>query len=118
MIVYTHKDCLLKFNGQGHPERKERLESIISSIKSSDLTVEFKDAPLANLDIVSLVHPKKHIEQIFNNIPQNGIVGVEKEPYADTMLCPHSKNAILRSCGAGIAACDDLIKKMREFFAQ
>ena len=116
MIVYTHKDCLLKFNGQGHPERKERLESIISSIKSSDLTVEFKDAPLANLDIVSLVHPKKHIEQIFNNIPQNGIVGVEKEPYADTMLCPHSKNAILRSCGAGIAACDDLIKNNERVF--
>ena len=65
---------------------------------------------------VSLVHPKKHIEQIFNNIPQNGIVGVEKEPYADTMLCPHSKNAILRSCGAGIAACDDLIKKNERVF--
>ena len=64
MIVYTHEDCLLKFNGQGHPERKERLESITSSIKSSDLNIEFKDAPLVNLDIVSLVHPKKHIEQI------------------------------------------------------
>ena len=116
MIVYTHRDCLLKFNGQGHPERKERLESIISSIKSSNLTVEFKDAPLVNLDIVSLVHPKKHIEQIFKNIPQNGIVGVEKEPYADTMLCPNSKNAILRSCGAGIAACDDLMKKNERVF--
>ena len=44
------------------------------------------------------------------------LIGVEKEPYADTMLCPNSKNAILRSCGAGIAAADDLMKKMREFF--
>ena len=26
MIVYTHSDCLLKFNGPGHPERKERLD--------------------------------------------------------------------------------------------
>ena len=25
-------------------------------------------------------------------------------------LCPNSKNAILRSCGAGIAAADSLIK--------
>ena len=116
MIVYTHEDCLLKFNGQGHPERKERLESITSSIKSSDLNIEFKDAPLVNLDIVSLVHPKKHIEQIFKNIPQSGIIGVEKEPYADTMLCPNSKNAILRSCGAGIAACDDLMKKDERVF--
>ena len=116
MIVYTHKDCLLKFNGKSHPERKERLESIISSIKSSNLDIKFKDAPLVNLDIVSLVHPKKHMEQILDSIQQNGILGVEKEPYADTMLCPHSKNAILRSCGAGIAACDDLMKKNDRVF--
>ena len=43
-----------------------------------------------DLEIVSLVHPKKHIEQIFANIPKEGIIGVEKEPYADTMLCPNS----------------------------
>ena len=41
MIIYTHNDCFKKFNGQAHPERKERLESIINSIKSSNLKVEF-----------------------------------------------------------------------------
>ena len=61
MIVYSHPDCSLKFNGQGHPERKERLDSILKSIKSSDLKVEFKEAPKVDLEIVSLVHPKKHI---------------------------------------------------------
>tara|TARA_A100001015_G_scaffold129350_1_gene143467 strand:- start:536 stop:1465 length:930 start_codon:yes stop_codon:yes gene_type:complete len=111
MIIYTHNDCFKKFNGQGHPERKERLESIINSIKSSNLKVDFKEAPLADLDTISLVHPKKHIEQIFSNIPKEGIIGVEKEPYADTMLCSNSKNAILRSCGAGISAANNLIKK-------
>ena len=116
MIVYSHPDCLLKFNGQGHPERKERLDSILKSIKSSDLKVEFKEAPKVDLEIVSLVHPKKHIEQIFANIPKEGIIGVEKEPYADTMLCPNSENAILRSCGSGIAACDDLIKNNERVF--
>tara|TARA_B100000963_G_scaffold110605_1_gene96274 strand:+ start:1489 stop:2418 length:930 start_codon:yes stop_codon:yes gene_type:complete len=116
MIVYSHKDCLLKFNGHGHPERKERLENIISSIKSSNFKVEFKEAPLADLETISLVHPKKHIEEIFSNIPNEGIIGIEKEPHADTMLCPNSKNAILRSCGAGIAACDDLMKKNERVF--
>ena len=116
MIVYSHPDCLLKFNGQGHPERKERLDSILKSIKSSDLKVEFKEAPMVDLEIVSLVHPKKHIDQIFANIPKEGIIGVEKEPYADTMLCPDSENAILRSCGSGIAACDDLIKNNERVF--
>ena len=42
-------------------------------------------------------------------IPSSGLVGGEKEPYADTFLCKNSKDAILRSCGAGIAAADDLI---------
>ena len=116
MIIYTHNDCLKKYNGHAHPERKERLESILSSIKSSNLKIELKEAPLADLETVSLVHPKKHVEQIFSNIPKEGIAGVEKEPYADTMLCPDSKNAILRSCGAGIAAAKDLMLKNERVF--
>ena len=62
MIIYTHNDCLKKFNGNTHPERKERLESILSSIESSNLKIEFKSLAsllaffssveiLANLDI-------------------------------------------------------------------
>ena len=116
MIIYTHNDCLKKFNGHTHPERKERLDSVLDSIKLSNLTVEFKEAPLADLEIISLVHPKKHIEQIFSNIPNEGLVGVEKEPYADTMLCPHSKSAILRACGAGISAANDLMEKNERAF--
>ena len=68
-----------------------------------------KEAPLASHDTINLVHPQSHIDAIFSMIPSSGLVGVEKEPYADTFLCEHSKDAILRSCGAGIAASDDLI---------
>jgi acetoin utilization deacetylase AcuC-like enzyme len=116
MIIYSHQDCLLKFNGKNHPERKERLNSIINAIKSSKMNTIFREAPLADLDTISLVHPRKYIEEIFSNIPKTGIIGVEKEPYADTMLCPNSKNAILRSCGSGIAACDDLMMKNERVF--
>ena len=117
MLVYSHTDCLLKDNGFNHPERKERLDSILESIKQiKDIKISFKEAPLADMDAISLVHPKKHIEKIFSNIPKSGLIGVEKEPYADTMLCPNSKKAILRSCGAGIAAADDLMKKNERVF--
>ncbi|MDC1092954.1 histone deacetylase family protein [Pelagibacteraceae bacterium] len=117
MIVYTHNDCLKKFNGQNHPERKERLDSIIESLRLlSDFKINFKEAPLAKMSEITLVHPKEHIERIFNNIPKAGLFGVEKEPYADTLLCPDSKNAILRSCGAGIAAIDDLMNKNERVF--
>jgi len=117
MLIYKHKDCLLKDNGFNHPERKERIDSILVSIKQiKDFKIDFKDAPLANIETISLVHPQNHIEKIFSNIPKTGLIGVEKEPYADTMLCPNSKKAILRSCGAGIAAADDLMNKNERVF--
>jgi len=117
MIVYTHNDCLKKFNGQNHPERKERLISIIKALQSlPELEINFKEAPIAKMSEIILVHPKDHIDKIFNNIPTKGLIGIEKEPYADTLLCPDSKNAILRSCGAGIAAIDDLMNKNERVF--
>ena len=117
MIVFTHDDCLKKFNGKNHPERKERLDSIINSLESSpELRISFKEAPLAKMSDISLVHPKEHIDMMFSNIPKEGLHGVEKEPYADTMLCPDSKNAILRSCGAGLAAVDELILNNERIF--
>ena len=117
MIVLTHNDCLKKFNGQNHPERKERLDSIINSLQLlPELKINFKEAPLAKMSEIILVHPKEYIDRIFSNIPKEGLLGVEKEPYADTMLCPDSKNAILRSCGAGIAAVDELMINNERIF--
>ena len=117
MLIYFHSDCLLKDNGFNHPERKERLDSILESIKQiKNIKITFKEAPLADTSVISLVHPKKHIEKIFSNIPKSGLIGVEKEPYADTMLCPNSKKSILRSCGAGIAAADDLMNNNKRIF--
>jgi acetoin utilization deacetylase AcuC-like enzyme len=117
MLIYSHDDCLLKNNGLNHPERKERLSSIINSIKEiKDFEIEFKKAPEADFKNILLVHPKKYIENIFSRIPNDGLIGVEKEPYADTLLCPNSKKAILRSCGAGISAADDLMNKNERIF--
>jgi acetoin utilization deacetylase AcuC-like enzyme len=111
IIVYTHPDCLLKDNGPNHPEKKERLQVILKSIQDISFTdIEIKDAPLAADDDICLVHPATHINNIFSLLPISGLVGVEKEPNADTFLCSNSKNAILRSCGAGIAAANSLIK--------
>ena len=111
MLIFSHNECLLKTNGINHPERKERLVSILKSIKEiNDFKIDLKDSPIADLDTIGLVHPRAHVENIFSLIPNVGLVGVEKEPYADTILCPFSRNAILRSCGAGVSAADYLIK--------
>ena len=111
IITYFHTDCLLKNNGINHPESKERLEVVLKTIKKIDnINITIKNAPLADLDTVALVHPKNYINNIFSLIPNEGLKGIENEPYADTYLCKHSKNAILRSCGAGIASADTVMQ--------
>ena len=115
IIVFTHSDCLLKDNGSNHPERKERLQTVLTSIEEvTNIDIDINEAPLINLENVYLVHPEKYIKNIFSLIPHSGLKGVEEEPYADTFLCPNSKNAILRSCGAGIGAADSLIKNNKK----
>lgn len=111
LLIISHPDCLIKNNGKNHPERKERVSTIINSIKEiKDIDLDFKDAPLADMSNISLVHPKKHIDNMFSKIPESGLISVEEEPYADTFLCSNSKNAILRSCGSGILAADYIFK--------
>ena len=110
ITVFSHLDCIAKDNGENHPERKERLEVIIESIKSIDeLNISFKDSPLADFKTISLVHPQNYLESLLALVPTSGFVGVEKEPYADTILCPQSKKAILRACGAGIESANELM---------
>lgn len=111
IIVYSHSDCLHKDNGSNHPERKERLEVVLDAIQSiNDIHIEIKSAPLAALDHITPVHPEAHLSDVFAMIPTSGLTSVEQEPYADTFLCPNSKNAILRACGAGIAAAESIIQ--------
>jgi acetoin utilization deacetylase AcuC-like enzyme len=110
LTIYSHLDCLLKDNGTHHPERKERLDSIFKSINEIEgISIQQKEAPIADLKDINLVHPEKYVQEMLSKIPDKGLVSLEKEPYADTFLCPNSKNAILRACGAGIAAANDLI---------
>jgi len=118
LIVYSHSDCFLKNNGINHPERKERLETLNKSIDEiNDISIIRKEAPIASLKNIYLVHEENYIKNMFLRIPTSGLVTVEEELFADTFLCPNSKNSILRSCGAGIAAADDLIvNKNKKFF--
>ena len=110
ITVFSHSDCIAKDNGENHPERKERLEVILDSIKGiSQLNISFKDSPLADFKTINLVHPQSYIDDLLSMVPISGLVGVEKEPYADTILCPQSKEAILRACGAGIESANELM---------
>jgi len=117
LIIYSHPNCLLKFNGLNHPEKKERLETVLESIKNiKSNKIIFKNSSYAKLENLYLVHPENYISKLFNKIPKSGLVSVEKEPYADTFLCKNSKNAILNACGAGIEASNSMINENNKRF--
>jgi len=117
IFIYSHPNCLLKYNGQKHPERKERLETVLESIKNIDRkNIIFKESSFAKLENLYFAHPKEYINELFNNIPKSGLMSVEKEPYADTFLCKDSKNAILNACGAGIDASNSMINENNKRF--
>ena len=117
ITVFSHSDCIAKDNGENHPERKERLEVILDSIKNIDeLNISLKEAPLADFKTINLVHPQTYLDELFSMVPSSGLVGVEKEPYADTVLCSQSKEAILRACGAGIQSANELMNGVTKRF--
>ena len=56
ITVYSHSACLSKENGEGHPERKERLESILDSIQRiDDISIDLKEASFKSIEISSIL---------------------------------------------------------------
>ena len=100
----THRDCMLHDMGTHHPECPERLSAINDRLIASgmDMYLAFHDAPLAEVDQLARVHPRDHIDAVFQSAPKTGIVHLDP----DTAMSPGTLNAALRSAGAGILATD------------
>jgi len=100
----THRDCWQHDMGAHHPECPDRLGAINDRLISAglDLHLEFHDAPLANMEQLLRVHPRRHVEMIEQTSPEHGIVHVDP----DTAMSPGTWNAVLRSAGAGVLATD------------
>ncbi len=117
LIVFTHQDCLLKFNGYKHPENANRLKVVNEAIKDlSNKNISIKESTNPKLEIIYNVHPKEYLNYIFEKIPNEGLINLEKEPYSDTLLCPNSKDAILKSCGSGLNAADIMMQNTTKKF--
>ena len=87
LIIYLHPDCLLKFNGSGHPERKERISTIINSINNfNNNNIEFREIFDANIEFIKLVHPENYIKKMFELIPKKNLLPL----YSDTFINPNT----------------------------
>jgi len=95
--------------GPFHPENPERIQAIEDQLISSGVGIylESRDAPLAAVEDIALIHQAESIALVRDNIPAKP--GEYFPVDADTMLNMHSWQAALRAAGAAVAATDAVI---------
>jgi len=91
--------------GDWHPECPARLLAIDDQLIASGLAalLERREAPLAAVEDLELVHGKQAIDRISHQLPPPGEY-TALDP--DTLLNQHSWRVALRAAGAAIAATD------------
>jgi acetoin utilization deacetylase AcuC-like enzyme len=101
IALYTHQDMLDHRPGEQHPERPERLSAIIAELNEAlDLDLEARDAPLAEIEDLTLVHGRRYVDRVLEAAPSAGLVMLD----ADTVMSPGSLVAARRAAGAVAAA--------------
>jgi acetoin utilization deacetylase AcuC-like enzyme len=114
--LYSHPDCKLHEMGSWHPEAPERLSAIEDQLIASQTApfLEYRSAPLAEIDHILRVHRPEVIERIRSHTPveyggtlDQALTYFELDP--DTAINPFSWHAALRAAGAAVAATQAVI---------
>jgi acetoin utilization deacetylase AcuC-like enzyme len=106
-LVFTHPACLEHDPGEFHPESPARLRAVLAALETEEFAgLEWREAPVAELDDIARVHPAGFVEAMLSAVPAEGYAGVD----ADTILSPGSGQAALRAAGALVAATDAVVR--------
>ena len=104
-VLISHTDCLKHITPENHPERVDRLISIMESLKN------FKDPDLVRLDApegsefdILRVHPIEYLDNLKQKSPVDGFVALDP----DTFMSAGSLPAAMRGVG-GITKAVDLV---------
>ncbi|MFN3513347.1 MAG: histone deacetylase family protein [Phenylobacterium sp.] len=105
IALYTHPAMLDHRPGEGHPERPERLASVLASLDdASGLDLERREAPLVETADLLQVHHGPYVEAIFEAAPKAGRLMLDE----DTLMSPGSLEAARRAAGAAVEAVRDV----------
>jgi acetoin utilization deacetylase AcuC-like enzyme len=108
---FTHPDCRGHDMGPGHPECPQRLDAIEDHLLATglDIALTRMDAPLANHHDLTLAHSERYLLELDEFLQQAIETGDHKAVDQDTTVCPGTRQAMLRSAGAAVAATDAVI---------
>ena len=109
-LLISHPACLNHLTPPGHPERPDRLRVVEEALADERFQLLAREqAPMAEADIVALVHPMDYLEAIREAGPSEdeGMIRLD----ADTSMSPGSLEAALRAVGGGVLAVDEVMNQ-------
>ena len=102
-LLLTHESYLTHDTGSHHPERPERLRSILKGLDQSVFSELVREsAPRATKDAMSRAHPGEYVDHVLAAVPPEGLRHLD----ADTVVSPGSGEAMVRAAGAVTRAVD------------
>jgi acetoin utilization deacetylase AcuC-like enzyme len=107
-LLITHPVYLEHLTPLGHPERPDRLRAIDRALEAEKFQALARaQAPLADLEIITLCHPMDYITALREAGPKEGLIHLD----ADTAMSPRTFEAALRGVGGAIHAIDEVLTK-------
>lgn len=105
-LLVTHPAGLNHLTPAGHPERPDRLRAIDKALEAERFHLLAREqAPMAEIDLVTLCHPPDYVAEIRNANPREGMVRLD----ADTSMSPGTFEAALRAIGGAAMAADEVM---------
>src|SRR5450432_2537211 len=109
-LLISHPACLNHLTPPGHPERPDRLRAVEEELAKPKFQMLARDqAPMADAETVTLVHPMEYFEAIREASPSEGEGMVQLD--ADTSMSSGSFEAALRGAGGATMAVDDVMNQ-------
>jgi acetoin utilization deacetylase AcuC-like enzyme len=102
-LILTHPAFLDHETPPGHPERADRIRAVNQVLaRESYARLERGEAPIGDLDLVTLCHNEHYVEELRHIAPSSGIVYID----GDTSMSPGTWEAVMRGVGGAVAATD------------
>ncbi|MBW8754151.1 MAG: histone deacetylase family protein [Sphingomonadales bacterium] len=104
VALITHEACLDHDTGPGHPERPDRLRSVLAALAEDRFPDLLRhEAPRATLEQIARVHDPDYARGLLTvEVPPGELAALD----ADTIVSPGSVEAALRAAGAATLAID------------
>ena len=105
--IYSHSTCIEHGVAEGHPERPERLTSLLQHLDATGISQDFplSEPSAASADDIMRAHPSAYLAHLESMSPDEGVIPLDP----DTWMSARSLDAAILASGAVCNGVDDLI---------